>query len=225
MNKYRNKHKGERCFIICNGPSLTTSDLAQLKDEITFGTNRIYLASFVPTYYAIEDHLVMEDNAAEIDALDCVKFVPDDLAEHLTRHAEYVNMRYEYSEGLPEFSKNLDVEVFSGGTVTYFCLQLAYWMGFSEVYLIGLDHSYVIPDGAEEVSHNIYLSNGSDPNHFDAEYFGNGKRFHTPNTKRMEKAYRKAKAAFRGRVIANASRKTKLNVFKKVSFDDLFTAS
>ncbi len=36
-------HRGERCFIIGNGPSLKQTDLSRLKDEFTFGMNRFYL--------------------------------------------------------------------------------------------------------------------------------------------------------------------------------------
>ena len=42
MNELKNKHKGERCFIVCNGPSLTKKDLAKLDGEVTFGTNLIF---------------------------------------------------------------------------------------------------------------------------------------------------------------------------------------
>jgi hypothetical protein len=36
-------HKGRRAFIIGNGPSLRQTDLSKLKNEFTFGMNRIYL--------------------------------------------------------------------------------------------------------------------------------------------------------------------------------------
>ncbi len=40
----KDKYRGERCFIIGNGPSLRETDTSKLKDEFTFGMNRIYLA-------------------------------------------------------------------------------------------------------------------------------------------------------------------------------------
>jgi hypothetical protein len=36
-------HRGERCFIIGNGPSLKKTDLSRLSGEFTFGMNRFYL--------------------------------------------------------------------------------------------------------------------------------------------------------------------------------------
>jgi hypothetical protein len=40
----KDAHRGERCFLIGNGPSLKQTDLSLLKNEFTIGTNRIYLA-------------------------------------------------------------------------------------------------------------------------------------------------------------------------------------
>ena len=39
----RGSHRGERAFIIGNGPSLRETDLSPLRNEFTFGLNRIYL--------------------------------------------------------------------------------------------------------------------------------------------------------------------------------------
>ena len=59
VSKFKNKHQGERCFIIGNGPSLDPNDLNRLNDEICFGTNGIYniysKTSWRPTYYCVTD--------------------------------------------------------------------------------------------------------------------------------------------------------------------------
>lgn len=39
---YKNKHKGERCFLVTNGPSLTMDDLNKIKNETSIGCNRIF---------------------------------------------------------------------------------------------------------------------------------------------------------------------------------------
>ena len=39
--RYRDIHKGERCFILANGPSVNGLDFSLLKDEITFTVNQI----------------------------------------------------------------------------------------------------------------------------------------------------------------------------------------
>jgi hypothetical protein len=68
--RLRGSAAGERCFVIGNGPSLTTSDLDLLRGELAIASNGIFLAysqtEFRPTYYLVEDTLVAEDRAGEI---------------------------------------------------------------------------------------------------------------------------------------------------------------
>ena len=69
--RLKNKYVGKRCFIIGNGPSLNLVDLKKLIREFTFGVNAIYLnynkMQFDPTFYVVEDYLVAEDRADEIN--------------------------------------------------------------------------------------------------------------------------------------------------------------
>ena len=44
LRTLKDSHQGQRCFIMGNGPSLAKTDLSKLKNEFTFGMNRIYLA-------------------------------------------------------------------------------------------------------------------------------------------------------------------------------------
>lgn len=52
---FNNIHKGKRCFVIANGPSLKNQDLSFLKNEITIATNTIWkhpeMKHWRPTYY------------------------------------------------------------------------------------------------------------------------------------------------------------------------------
>ena len=102
-------------------------------------------------------------------------------------------------------------------------LQLAYYMGFSEVYLIGFDHSYQIPADAM-VRGTVIVSNNTDPNHFHPEYFGKGFRWHDPRIDRMELAYHRSKTVFEasGKRILNATVGGKLEVFDRVQYSSLF---
>ncbi|NQU09812.1 hypothetical protein HQ590_03405, partial [bacterium] len=75
---YRNRHRGRRCFVLGNGPSLRTADLDRLQTEITFASNKIYLAfdqtAWRPTYYTVVDLLVAENNSDRIRDLVLPKF-------------------------------------------------------------------------------------------------------------------------------------------------------
>ena len=75
----KNIHKGKRAFIIGNGPSLKQTDTSKLKNEITFGMNRIYLAfpewGFTTSYLCVTNDLVVEQFVADITALPIPKFI------------------------------------------------------------------------------------------------------------------------------------------------------
>lgn len=121
---------------------------------------------------------------------------------------------------MPGFQKDLKGRVYEGSTVTYVAMQIAYYMGFQEVVLIGVDHSFSTqgPKNAEVVSQ------GDDPNHFHPGYFGKGFRWHLPDLENSERSYRLAKQAFEadGRKIVDATVGGKLQVFEKVDYDSLF---
>lgn len=229
---FRNRCKGERAFIIGNGPSLNLVDLTKLKNETTFGVNAIYLnrekMGFLPTHHIVEDVFVAEDRADEINALRgphkwyghylryCLKPTPE---------VCWLNVACDYRNypGFPHFSTNAARIVWVGGTVSYIALQLAYHMGFDEVYLVGFDHSYSIPKEAK-VEGRAITSTSDDPNHFHPGYFGKGYRWHDPRVDRMERAYINARAAYEsaGRRIYNATVGGHLEVFDRVAFDSLF---
>ena len=42
LEALKGKYEGQRCFIVATGPSLTIQDVEALKDEKTFGLNRLY---------------------------------------------------------------------------------------------------------------------------------------------------------------------------------------
>lgn len=230
---FRDRHQGERAFIIGNGPSLNNIDLTRLKNEATFGVNAIYLnrekMGFLPTHHIVEDVFVAEDRAAEINALSgphkwyghylryCLKQTPD---------VCWLNVACDYRNypGFPHFSTNAARIVWVGGTVSYIALQLAYHMGFKEVILVGFDHSYSIPKEAK-VDGRAITSTSDDPNHFHPDYFGKGYRWHDPRVDRMEKAYVNARRAYEaaGRKVINATAGGHLEVFERRDFDSLFS--
>lgn len=229
------KYNGNRCFIIGNGPSLNGLDLTLLKNEYTFGVNAIYInyekMGFYSNFYAVEDFFVAEDRADEINNYkNSIKFFGNYLKYCITSDDQTIFLNYIWKSGyvnFPHFSTNALEKVYFGGTVSYLCMQLAYYMGFSEVYLIGFDHNYVIPNDVKITnnSRDILSLEDNDVNHFNKEYFGKGKRWHDPKVDRMENAYKKAKYYFEQdqRKIYNATAGGKLEVFERVDFNSLFT--
>ena len=232
---FKGKHKGQRAFVIGNGPSLNLCDLGLLKSEITFGVNAIYLnrekMGFYPTYYVVEDDFVAEDRADEINQLKGpIKFFGNNLSYciHSQPDVVWLNLRMNYQSypGFPYFGRNAARMVWVGGTVTYVCLQLAFYMGFTEIYLVGFDHSYKIPADAKIEGATIH-SQSNDPNHFDSSYFGKGYRWHDPMVERMEQAFRRARDVYQanGRKILNATIEGQLEVFERTDYYSLFSST
>ncbi len=150
--KYKGIHKGERCFIIATGPSLTIDDVEILKDEYTFGMNSgIYLiekSSWSPTYYLLQDKKVYEklkNDLAIIDNCSVIKFIGDTATQKTSKKDVLYSLRlYNHFVGgtKVDFSEDCHVYVSDGWTVTYSAIQIAVYMGFSEIYLLGCDSDY-----------------------------------------------------------------------------------
>jgi hypothetical protein len=151
---YKNKHVGERCFIIGNGPSLKKMDLSPLKNEITFGLNRIYLLfpemGFSTTYYVTINPNVVEQFASEIEALPMPKFIGWQKDQHLRLTGDMIFLPPS-PVGLG-FTTQLARAMPQGWTVTYTAMQIAHYMGFKNVYLIGVDHNFATQGTASECS-------------------------------------------------------------------------
>ena len=148
----KNKYKDQRCFIVGNGPSLKPEDLDRLKDEITFATNRIYKifdkTDWRPTYFAMFDETVgdSEGVSENVSRIDCLKFVREQgyyTYKNIKGDVCFVHSRHgrKYLDN-PKFSDNLTKYVYTIASVTYTAIQLARWMGFDKIYLLGMDNRY-----------------------------------------------------------------------------------
>jgi hypothetical protein len=223
LHELRNRHRGSRCFIIGNGPSLNRTDLRCLRDEFTFGVNRIYLLfpelGFPTSYYVAINTLVIEQCASEIQALSMPKFVTWRARRWLAADRQTVLLDTDYTDP-PTFSPDVSGRVFEGSTVTYVALQLAFHMGFDEVILIGVDHNFTTTGPANAT----VVSQGDDPNHFSTGYFGKGFRWQLPDLEASEAAYRLARQAYEtaGRRVVDATLGGQLTVFPKVEYGSLF---
>ena len=155
-------HRGKRCFLVATGPSLTMEDVRLLEGEITFGVNSCFRlfdrTDWRPDYYAITDSKVFEDLYAEIAAVPLrTLFVIDRTDARYNCEKKYVlpanprGLSWRFTR-LPDrfprlfpwtfFSGHIDRSVYLGRTVIYSLLQVAAYMGFSEIYLLGVDCDY-----------------------------------------------------------------------------------
>jgi hypothetical protein len=223
LETWCDRYQGERCFVVGNGPSLRNTDLSKLDGEFTFGMNRIYLAfeehNFTTSCLVSVNDLVLEQCHMDINALPIPKFVTWRARKVFDADESTLFLATDYT--LPEdFNGDATGRLFEGFTVTYVCLQLAYFMGFSQAILIGVDHNFATKGPAN----TVVTSQGDDPNHFSANYFGKGFRWQLPDLEGSERAYRMAKRAYEedGREVLDATVGGKLTVFSKVDYGDLF---
>jgi len=242
LRELEGRYSGERCFIMGNGPSLNEMDLGLLKDDKVWAFNRCYLLfdriKWRPSFYVSVDTRVVPDNADEISKLykkliDTKFFFPKKF--RIKGNLESSSNVYWYNEkkmtnrNLPYSSFSMDPAKYvrSVRTVTIAGLQLAVYLGFNPIYLIGCDTDYKIPDDVlyeDEDKEKIVSLSDSDINHFDPDYFGKMKKYHQPFPERMIFHYKQVKRVCdeQNVQIFNATVGGKLEVFPRVDYEDLF---
>ena len=216
-------HRGERAFIIGNGPSLKQTDLGRLKGDFTFGLNRIYLLfpelGFGTSCFVAVNDLVIQQCKDDIAALPMPKFLSWRSHRFFSPGPPPATFLYTTYDN-PAFARDVRSRVWESATVTYVALQLAFHMGFAQVILVGVDHHSNVAGKAN----TTIVSAGDDPNHFHPGYFGKGFRWQLPDFETSEIGYRLARQAYEAadREVLDATIGGKLTIFPKTDFLSLF---
>ena len=224
LSRFQDRHRGKRCFIIGNGPSLNAMDMKPLADEITFSLNRGYLyfdrIDASCTYQVAVNTHVLKQFREEFLALDNERFFPWGTRRWFPEDSRIHYLAGPVQPEPPRFSTDISRDLWAGATVTYVAMQLAYYMGFKQAILIGVDHSFA----TKGTPHKLVTSQGDDPNHFAPGYFGKGVKWQLPDLETSELAYTLARDAYAadGREILDATVDGKLTIFPKVHYEDLF---
>ena len=220
LEKFKGRHKGQRCFVIGNGPSLNMHDLDKLNErkEICFGSNGIFYAYdrtvWRPDYYVITDFMKYKelyDRVLQLDGESVFvrRFYNMEGMDYIANANIYNSPP---QRNIFEFSDDIAKAVYAGMTVTYNMLQIAAYMGFSEIYLLGVDFSFA-------------TLSGNETNHFDIRYEKNAMMKDIFYRDENLAAYQSAEKYSRnhGFRIYNATRGGKLEVFERVDFDSLMS--
>jgi hypothetical protein len=193
-------------------------DLNCLRDEYTFGLNRIYLLfpewGFQTTFLCAVNRFVLKQYAEEISKAGTFKIL-----NWMHRGDYRVNEETVFICSTPGKKMRGDIlqgYFTGGGTVTNVALETAFFMGFQEVILIGVDHTYT-QKGAPG---KPITSTDADVDHFDPNYFGPGAIWQLPNYQTMEEGYRQTKMLFEGdgRIVVDGTVGGQLKIFPKVNF-------
>ena len=234
IKKFKGIHKGERCFIIGNGPSLQLEDLETLENEYTFACNLIFQC-YKDTYWRPDYYFFIESNSTTFNTREKVEYMTNNCKAAFVRgggalysyrddpsinNLYYMKMELPKDMGNISFSEDWSQRVFSGTTITYTMIQMAVYMGFNEIYLIGIDHTFsrIIDENGNV--HDGKLTQGEEH----ASFLGNYNMPNGSEVYKVENAYRAARqyGEENNIKIYNATRGGELEIFERVTFDTLF---
>jgi len=217
---FRNHYSGRDCFIVGNGPSLNQMDLSLLNEYHSFGLNKIFLlfdrSDFRPDFLVSVNKYVIRQSREYFENLDIPMFLSYRGSEDWRPKNKRIHFIFGEGGDL-RFDSHPLYGTYEGWTVTYVALQLAYYMGFENVFLVGVDHNFK----AQGAPNELQKMEGADPNHFDPRYF-QGHEWQLPDLAGSEMAYSMARFSFerRGRKIYDATIGGKCQVFPKISFEE-----
>lgn len=236
----KDKFKKKRVFLIGNGPSLNRTELYLLKNEYKICFNRINVLferlNWYPNFYACIDKTVLSDNVDEIK----YKILPNvDYAffpelhkykfNFFNRVRNFKNVFWLYYN-FEEFGFNLPW-ISKSPTVATAALQILPYLGFTEIYLVGVDMNYKIHSTAKQLENNeVESQDNDDPNHFDPRYFGKGRKYHQPTEEVMSNIFESIKRVKKNicktdSAIYNATYGGRLELFERVEYKNLFNYS
>ena len=260
LRKYKAENQerfaGKRCFIIGNGPSLKPEDLDKIKDEFSIGCNRIYLifkdTEWRPNIFTSTDRKIIQISVPEMSELKAElkiiatspnnKVYPIDGTIDIRAVSNANNWLYEGK--LPPFSDDITECVYHGMSISYTNIQIAAWLGFKEIILMGMDHQYrrhwhvltptvsaLLADQLRDKPglHGRILENKNiERDHF-CEGYGKGRvsakgdEISDYCVDEVTRAFMSARkyAEAHGIKILNATRGGKLDIFERVNFDKL----
>ncbi len=210
------------CFIVGNGPSLKIEDLEIFKrlGIPSIGVNRIYKifdkTNWRPDFLVTSDSKVIKNSYKEINELDetIIKFSRVvGLKKYDINNAIFYNFidpNYKWKDGYPKFFDGKDGKFSCGKTVIFVAIQIAVYMGFNEIYLIGCDCNYNTNNN--KVNENSYADKRMQ---ISKAYV---------NENEMIKSFESAKdyCVSHNINIYNATRGGMLEVFERVDIDDFF---
>lgn len=153
-------HLGERCFILCNGPSVAKQDLSVLEGQtvisVSSGYHHPLYRRFQPRYHCLPQ--ITYGKFTENDAVDWFREMHEGLGDAelflscteeplVRRHGLFPRRTVRYV-WLGEDMDRLDLAAIPDlslaiprvQSVSILALMIAMYMGFRKIYLLGVDH-------------------------------------------------------------------------------------
>lgn len=160
--RFKDIHKNDRLFVLCSGPSVRNMDLTVLKNEITMAVHSFYLHKDIsviqPTYYCNAQWTYNEKTTEQVaeaymrDLKKCVgksqyffSIKEKGIIERTQMFTPEEMNYYCYGKSSTLYEEvDLCQGIMSVQSVPILCIQLAIYMGFKEIYLLGTEHDSLI---------------------------------------------------------------------------------
>jgi|GEM_PF-501679 hypothetical protein len=240
-----NRHKGERCFILGTGPSINKQDLSPLTNETCIGLNSFHLhkdySLLKPSYHLLTSAVghnlsekklniwfdQVEKNIPHKTTIFCIH---QDYS-YIKKHSLLSKYNTHYFGPTKKTSKMLTdkidatKEISQAFDILVTALDLAIYMGFKSIYVIGADHHYFFPKFVE--SKNPPPSYFFDINNTAHDVYEPKRKFTKKHaefiTTLWQQYYAIKRYAHQQQInIYNATPNSHLDVFPFVNFEDLF---
>lgn len=211
---FKDKHKDETLYLIANGPSINKTNLELLKGKRVMCMNRFYIKfkdlNFKPDYLVCIEETVLDQFYKDFNKLNIPLFI-NWRSRLKIKNGIYLKESFSLN---PFFQDDITKPTNAGGTVTYMCLQLAYYMGFNKVVIIGMDHFFKESGIAAKAE---IRTQEKDESHFDPNYFPKGVKWILPDLEKSEYSYNIAKSFYNlnSRNIIDATIDGKCDIFEK----------
>jgi hypothetical protein len=244
LKKLKNIYKGERCFILGNGPSIKKQDLSKLYNEHVFVCNWFVLKD--EWKYLKKANLCISDahfwnygdglHKKLVDSIlkntDARIFFEEDSIDSIRKESSLQNFDVAFlkcdrkvklfkGEFEPDITNNL---AWGLTVVLEFSFALAFYMGFDTVYILGCDSDYKL-DKSKDFEESFCYNINEIPEK-DLEYIKKQRDLHHAQ-EQLEiwlQGYSMMKKVFENekKEIYNAGIGGCVNIFDRVSYDELF---
>lgn len=242
-------HKDERCFILASGPSIKDEDLTPLKNEHCIAVSQFFLhpqiSDIRPAYHCFApQHSPFNNDTNKIIFDNYVKYYTFPVKAFIgTTNYEYSyynflkdNQHYNMVDSyFIDYTGNHDLneqnyqspelwdptqQPFNVWTVVYEAIMMAYYMGFKEIYLLGVDHDY-LKDTNRTTNHHFYEEKDSFNDQKHLEEISKEKWFFIYYSRWKHYRLMKEFLNSQGIAIYNATQGSMLDVFPTVSLDSV----
>ena len=236
---FLNRHADERCFILATGPSIREQDLTLLQGEICFAVSNFFVhpdyATIQPRYYCVAGYHKPITKAAwaewlrEMEAATgaATMFFSLNDRERIESNSLFCNRQLHYLQFGASWNEilkrgvDLTRPVPGPQSVPVMALEIAMYMGFQQIYLLGCDHDWILH---LNVSSHFYEEDQHALNRVGySEWDGHDLGLECDSLARLWRQYKAVQqlAAASGSEVFNATAGGLLEVFPRVRYEDV----